>query len=232
MKERLLAWLKRLFPRYSWGPLLACLTLNLFAYYVPRLINVARGVTYHNLALPLDGKIPFVPAFIVVYVAAYVSWYLGYALICRERPENCGVVFGEMISKMVCMACFVALPTLMAGRPEVTGQGFIPWLTRLIFASDTPADNLFPSIHCMESWLAWRGMFGCRSLRRPVKAVFLGMALLVFASTLLVKQHVLVDIPAGILVGELGQFLSRRLRLGQRYARWAESRGLAYVEKA
>ena len=40
------------------------------------------------------------------------------------------------------------------------------------------------------------------------------MTLLVFASTLLVKQHVLVDVPAGILAAELGLFLANKCRLG------------------
>ena len=43
----------------------------------------------------------------------------------------------------------------------------------------------------------------------------LALTLLVFASTLLVKQHVLVDIPAGILVAELGLLLSTKLRAGR-----------------
>ena len=43
----------------------------------------------------------------------------------------------------------------------------------------------------------------------------LAFTLLVFASTLLVKQHVLVDIPAGVLVAEVGLLLSDKLRAGR-----------------
>jgi membrane-associated phospholipid phosphatase len=37
----------------------------------------------------------------------------------------------------------------------------------------------------------------------------------IFASTVLVKQHVVVDILGGILVAELGFFLARKLRAGR-----------------
>ena len=39
-------------------------------------------------------------------------------------------------------------------------------------------------------------------------------ALAVFASVVTVRQHLFLDIPAGILVGELGLQLSARLKAG------------------
>ena len=39
------------------------------------------------------------------------------------------------------------------------------------------------------------------------------LAVLVFASTVLIKQHFVIDIPAGILVCEIGLFLSGRCKL-------------------
>ena len=42
-------------------------------------------------------------------------------------------------------------------------------------------------------------------------------AILVFASTLMVKQHVVLDVVAAIVVVELGLFLSRRFNLSKIY---------------
>ena len=54
---------------------------------------------------------------------------------------------------------------------------------------------------------------------RKIAAFILSLA--IYASTVLVRQHLVLDIPAGILVGEIGLWISRRLRLGERYAaRW------------
>lgn len=218
MRKRIWDRIKDLLPTYSWGPLVACFMLNVFGYYIPRVVNHLVGAQYHDLALPIDDKIPFVPAFILVYVASYVTWYLGYALICREHPKNSEVIFADVIAKTLCMVIFMLYPTSIQ-RPEVTGSGFLPWLVRFIYAADSP-DNLFPSIHCLESWIVFRGMLRCRRVGSGVKAGYLVLALLVFASTVLVKQHVVADIPAGMLAGEIGLMISHRLKLGDRYAAW------------
>ena len=52
----------------------------------------------------------------------------------------------------------------------------------------------------------------------PTANPYLAFALMICASTVLVRQHVLVDIPAGILLSELGLLLSRLFRIGGRDA--------------
>ena len=44
-------------------------------------------------------------------------------------------------------------------------------------------------------------------------------AVLVFASTVLVRQHVLVDIAGGILVAEIGLFAAKKYRLERIFER-------------
>ena len=85
---------------------------------------------------------------------------------------------------------------------------------RLVYAGDLPG-NLFPSIHCLESWICFRGAIGMKRTPRWYAPAMLVLTLMVFASTLLVKQHVLVDIPAGVLVAEVGLLLSDKLRAGR-----------------
>ncbi|MBQ9196770.1 MAG: phosphatidic acid phosphatase [Clostridia bacterium] len=213
--------LQRYVPRYAVWPMAAWFTLNALVYWGARLIN--RHAVYHDLSLPIDRQLPFVSFFIVFYVLAYVSWFIGYLLPCREKPEKCGVPFADMLAKLLCFAVFIAYPTCV-DRPSAEGAGVFAWMTRVIYFFDEP-NTLFPSIHCLESWVIWRGMWGCRSISRPVKAFFLAFALLVFASTLLIKQHVIVDIPAAIAVGEIGLWLERRLGLGRRYARHVRDGG-------
>ena len=104
---------------------------------------------------------------------------------------------------------FLLLPTTIA-RPEADGSGLIGWLTRIIYMADTPV-TLFPSIHCLDSWLCWRFLVKCKKVPRWYKWVNFVFSLLVCASTVLVKQHVFVDIFAGIAVAELGLLLSRRV---------------------
>lgn len=218
--RKLIDWLEKWVPRHAMLPIVACFLLNCVVYVGAKALTAEA---YHyDLSLPLDHQLPYVPFFVVIYVLAYVSWAVGFVLVARERPEDCEPLFGEMISKLFCFVIFVLLPTTLE-RPADTGSGFFGWGVSVIYFFDPPT-ALFPSIHCIENWIAWRGLFGRKTVGRGVKAAFLIMALLVFLSTLLVKQHVLVDIPAAIAVSEAGMLISRKLRLGQRYAAYWRSR--------
>lgn len=197
-----------LFPRYAVCPLSVTVILNMITYYVSRLIT--GSMIHYNFTFPIDTRIPFVPAAIVIYVLAFPSWAVGYLVVCRENQEVCGrLLAGEQIAKLLCLLIFLLVPTTMI-RPAVPGHDVFSWGTRLIYALDTP-DNLLPSIHCLENWILFRGALRCKKVGRGYKISFLLFTLMVFASTLLVKQHLVVDVAAGVLVGEIGLWLCDRL---------------------
>ena len=211
-KQRIQQGLERILPSYARIPLVLLVIINLIVYEGTQFLML--HAKHWDLALPLDARIPFRPAWIVIYILAYLQWAVGFIVISRESREHCYRVFmGEIIAKLICMLFFIALPTRIE-RPVVEGSGFIAWLMRLVYAGDLPG-NLFPSIHCLESWICFRGAIGMKRTPRWYAPAMLVLTLMVFASTLLVKQHVLVDIPAGVLVAEVGLLLSDKLRAGR-----------------
>ena len=211
-KQRIQQGLERILPSYARIPLVLLVIINLIVYEGTQFLML--HAKHWDLALPLDARIPFRPAWIVIYILAYLQWVVGYILIARESRAHCNrVLAGEIIAKFICMLFFIALPTRIE-RPVVEGSGVFAALTRLIFASDLPG-NLFPSIHCLESWICFRGAIGMKRVPRWYAPAMLAFTLMVFASTVLVKQHVLVDIPAGVLVAEAGLLLSDKLRAGR-----------------
>lgn len=206
----------RLVPRYAIAPLCVSLLLNLAAFYGGRLLT--QGRAHFSLTLPLDARVPFFPPAIVVYVLTYVFWAAGFVLIARRGRAACfRSLAGEQTAKLLCLACFLILPTAME-RPAVTGEGVFAALTRLIYRLDDP-DMLFPSIHCLDSWFCFRGAMRTRGTPRWWRVFSLVFALAVFASTLLVRQHVALDVLGGVVVLELGLWLSDRLRAGRLYER-------------
>lgn len=199
--------LNRLLPRYTYIPLLSVIVINFLTYSATRLIT--RGFVHYDFSLPLDSGIPFVPAFIVIYVLAFVQWGVGFILIARDSREVCyKLLSGEIISKLICMAFFLIIPTAMV-RPDITSGNFFGKATEFIYSMDTP-DNLFPSVHCLESWFCFRGAMHLKKTDRWYTYFSLVFTLLVFASTVLVKQHVVVDIIAGVVVCEVGLFISKK----------------------
>ena len=200
---------RRLFPAYALFPVSLVILINFLTFYGTRLIS--SGFTHYDLALSLDGRLPFVPFFIFFYILAYIQWVASYIFIAREGQTFCyRTVAADLIAKLCCAVIFLVLPTSMA-RPEVTGTDIWSRLVSLIYALDTP-DNLFPSIHVVESWLCLRAAFRMKKPGRWYRPVSLVVTLLVFLSVLLVKQHLVLDVAGGILVMEIGLFLAEKLR--------------------
>lgn len=202
------------FPRYALVPLAMTIALNMLTYYASRLIN--GGMAHYDFTLPVDNRIPFIPGAVLIYVLAFVSWGVGFLVLCREARADCYRFFaGEQAAKILCCVIFLVLPTTMA-RPSVPGTDLFSRVTRLIYRLDTP-DNLLPSIHCLENWVLLRGTLRSKKVSRGYQVGFLIFTLLVFASTLLVKQHLVVDVAAAVAVGELGIWLADRRKLWRVY---------------
>lgn len=185
---------------YFWISFSLTLLSNGISFQGTRLLT--RSGVHHHLALAADAAIPFLPWTIVIYLGCLVYWFFLYrriAFLPRERADRfyCSNLLGKAIS----LPIFILFPTAMA-RPEVTGTTFWDSALRFLYAIDA-SDNLFPSIHCLIAWLCWAGVRGNKEVSLPWRVSAAVMAVLVCLSTLTVRQHVLPDVFAGILLGEL-----------------------------
>lgn len=203
--KKLFNWLLPPFVRL---PLILAVLTNMAAYY---LVPILLGEDAHryDLSIGLDAALPFVPFFILFYVLAYLQWGCGYVFHCRDSVQLCyRMVMADIIAKVICLVLFVFLPTQI-DRPTITEGGLWAWGTQFIYDIDKPI-NLFPSIHCLESWMCFRTAMMMQKKNVWYITAHGVLTVLVMASTVLLKQHFVVDIPAGILVGEIGFFLSGR----------------------
>lgn len=208
----------KLVPRYAVIPLILCVVANIIAYYGSTIIVEELGLARYSVAFPIDYKIPFIPEWIIIYFGCYISWAVFYIIICRENKEVCyNFVTAEVISKMIALVVFIAYPTEMVERAtfeQSLGNGFLEQLTAFMYSADKPV-NLFPSIHCLASWVGFRGLTWCKKVGNPLKVFSFILAILVFLSTLFTKQHYIIDIFGGVLAVEIGIFVSKKLHLGE-----------------
>ena len=183
---------------------------QVLCYFIPRLF--LSRLTLHVLTGPLDARIPFSPPWIVVYCLSYPFWGIGWFLIgSREKTRAFRLTAAYVLAMLLSAAMFLLWPGTME-RPEITGHDLFSEWTRLIYRADSPT-NLCPSVHVLASCFCWRGTMGNSGIPRWYRIFSFVFFLLVCASVLLVKQHALIDVPAGILFCELALQCARIFRM-------------------
>jgi len=178
---------------------------------------ITGGWVHYDLTTALDRKIPLVPWTIVIYFGCYMFWAVNYCLCATQDTQERNRFFGaDLLAKGICFMLFLVLPTTNV-RPEIVGNGIFDYLMRFLYSIDA-ADNLFPSMHCLTSWLCWIGVRKRKDIPGWYRWISLVLAVLVCVSTLTTYQHVIADVVAGILIAEGCYFIAGRNRTQKIYA--------------
>lgn len=160
------------------------------------LATAAWNATRPAAALAWDPvwRFPIVSAFVVPYLSAYALPFLAACspLSRSDYRRFAAVVAGTIVFSA---ACFVVLPLTIA-RPDLGFGSFSDHLLAALYAADRPT-NLFPSLHVSLSFLCALAV-GYAWPRLRIWA--LAWAALIAVSTLLTRQHYLVDVLGGIAV--------------------------------
>ena len=172
---------------------------------------IASGWVHYDLTTVLDRKIPLVPWTIVIYFGCYVFWAVNYYLCAAQDVQTRNQFFlADLFAKGVCFVLYLVLPTTNV-RPEIIGNGIFDQLMRFLYSVDA-ADNLFPSLHCLTSWLCWIGVRKKENIPGWYQRTSLMIAVLVCVSTLTTYQHVIADMAAGVLIAEACYRIAGRRR--------------------
>ena len=205
--EIMYRWLKKyvdpICPLFAVIPLISCFALNMIVYSGTMIL--CSDWYHYDLTTRWDTAFPLVPGWVYIYVGCYIFWIVNYVMVARIHRDDKSAfyrfVITDMSSRLVCAVFFIALPTTNT-RPQIPEGGFSTWLLRLVYSIDQPA-NLFPSIHCLVSWLCFAGIRKSSKVSLWYKAFSCIAALLVVLSTQFTKQHYWIDTFAGILIAEV-----------------------------
>ena len=207
----------KIVPQYMWVPLLLTVSCNALAYYGTRLVTA--NMVHYNLSNRLDDQIPLIPWTVVIYFGCYVLWVVNYILGCRqERKTAFRFISADFLAKIICMICFVIFPTTNV-RPIISGNTIWDVGMRLLYRMDA-ADNLFPSIHCLTSWFCYIAVRENDKIPLWYRRFSAFAAVLVFISTLTTKQHVLIDVVAGVALAEGCYYFVKKSKFALKYESW------------
>ena len=201
----------KIIPLYGILPLLSAFGLNMIVYSGS--MSICADWKHYDLTTQLDRMVPLVPGWMYIYFGCYLFWVINYIMVARIHKENPDdfyrFVTTDMMSRIVCGVFFFLMPTTNV-RPEVIGDTFADVMLRFLYSIDQPA-NLFPSIHCLVSWMCFIGIRGNKRVPVWYQAFSCIFALLVVISTQTTKQHYIVDAIAGILIAEVLFALNKRI---------------------
>lgn len=186
--------------------------------------NDTRGVS--SLTTDLDLMIPYVEIFVVPYLLWYL--FIGGTLIylCfRSREQYQRVILAYAISLIACYTIYYYFQTTVQ-RPELTGTAPLTKLMRFVYGNDQPF-NCFPSLHCLTCFLM---MIAVRNgkFSKLVYWVVQVSSVVIIASTLFVKQHVILDAVGALIVAELSYYLATNL-LREEVRMWVRKPSLLWT---
>jgi membrane-associated phospholipid phosphatase len=194
----------------------------LTGYYFLTAFNVERferGDPYITLWTYWDHKIPLLAPAIWIYILYYVVIMMPTFLV-RNKEELAHMALSYLLITVVGWLCWIYIPVRME-YPELNCTGYsCNWL-RGIYDADGGV-NVFPSLHVGHSTLAAAIYV---TYRHPLRWVMILAALAIAVSTVLTRQHYLVDLPFGALLAIGGWWTTRKLYplLSAGYTRIIES---------
>ncbi len=203
-------WISDADGRLRWhrfAVVLACGYLVFAATYLPiNLFSVGRPAS--TLYLPGEEGLPFLPAFVYLYVLTY---FVGAFLIVtvRDYYRFLRLAAATGVSLLMAYATYLLVPVYLE-RPHLEVNSVHTWLLSIIYLDKSY--NHFPSLHVTLSWLAFHAAQVPRRARIALSVLVAALSV----STLFVKQHYVVDVVAGFALAWIAWWIggaSKRVRL-------------------
>jgi len=168
----------------------------------------AATLQTHDLTTAWDRAIPLVPAFIWPYEACYALPLVALWLFRDWHRFNVGLL-AILLASLCAFAVYLLVPVAFP-RP-VLGTGVPAQLLAAEFAADfSPGANKLPSLHVAISWIVLFAVWG-QARHRAVNLLALGLVSAITASTLLVKQHLLLDVVTAVPLAAAAFAIAHRL---------------------
>ncbi len=202
--------------QYFFVSLFLMLLSNRSIFWLGHLLS--RNAPHFDLSLSADALVPFLPWTILIYGGVNLWWIYVYWLVAGcERQEANRFFCAQLLAKATSFLFFVFLPTTIT-RPELKGGSIWISLMSFLYRIDTP-DNLFPSIHCMLGWICWIAVRGKKDISIGIRILSFLLAVAVCSSTLMVRQHVIMDVAGGILLSEISYRFADNAALSSLYTK-------------
>ena len=156
--------------------------------------------------LPVDARVPFCEWFVIPYCLWYPFLVItGLYLLRRDRAAFRRYMLFLGSTFLLSELIWFLLPNGQDLRPAVLPrENLLTALIAGLYRVDTNT-NVFPSVHVLGSVGAALAVWDCRALseKKLLRAGTAALAAVICLSTVLIKQHAVLDVVGGLLLGGL-----------------------------
>lgn len=164
---------------------------------------------------PVDDWIPFCEWFVIPYflwyawVPVFMIWFM-----LKSRYDYLKLCFVMLGGATICLVIYAIWPNGLDLRREITAHNFCAEVVRFLRSVDPPY-NVCPSIHVSSTVSVHRIICQSRSFRdnKKMKWISRGVTWAICLSTMLIKQHSVIDVVCGWLLTEVMTVLYNGWRL-------------------
>ena len=186
-------------------------TVHSIAYWI---IPAIFRVTYIDMPewmITVFDEVPFVPFFMVFYFGCFAWWVISFLTATKERvyPITIVAVIGYAIIEIF----FFAFPVAMHREELVLeGNDIFSNLVRFLWVIDEPG-KLFPSVHVFVSTLAYLVVAFDKNKKIWWRIVCFIMMMMVWISTLFLKQHYFIDGLVAVILALILWFIVEKTKM-------------------
>ena len=181
--------------------------LTLLFYFIAYFsIQSFITVNEYNLLTDIDKLIPFVPQFVWVYHTIIPILLFTAIVLIQRKDVFLSMITALIIAGLTMSVFYVVFPSFYPREPigDYSLSAALVEMTRMV---DGP-NNTFPSGHVTFSWILVF-FVGLSEQARKFRWAYLLWAVLITTSTLVLKQHFIVDAICGILLASVCYYFAK-----------------------
>lgn len=155
-----------------------------------------------NMHSKMDDIIPFVPIFVI----PYFMWYIFIVLeevyfLLKSKEDLRKTTLSINLCMITAMIIYILFPNYQSLRPVAYESDFFSQWVRLLQMSDS-SSSVCPSLHVAVAISLYLGVINssCFIKQPGIKLATLILTFLICISTVLIKQHSVIDVAAGMLL--------------------------------
>ncbi len=149
----------------------------------------------HDAALPIDQKIPFVPQMVFIYGLWYPLIAIFPIILYFASPQMyMRYIISILLDICISLLIYAAYPTSFK-RPQPTAEKLSDKIVGWLYTKGNyKGKNCMPSMHCSMCFIVLIFTLCCGDMLVWVRIAACLLAVMIVISTVLTKQHVLLDV--------------------------------------